>query len=219
MTRPAVWVRCIVGSLVGGAALGALALMAVPERYRPGGGDAEAAAIAALRDLAEAQRRFAAGHAVDLDGDQRGEFGFLSELAGCARLRIDARGRLGASLQAPSLVPPELSPVATGAADNGDYALQVHVPGPGETWVSECADGGGGGRIVDIERSERTFRIYAWPLAEGRGERAFCIDESGTVRACGNPQRHYEDRDRPVAGDAMDADRDALVWRPILAAQ
>src|SRR5262245_50090212 len=205
------WLRI---AAIGGAAaalIGALALMATPRGDDTAGIADERTAIALLRDLAMAEAQFAADLRIDADSDGRGEFGYLAELAGSARLRIDAAGRIGRAAIGQPLVPP--SPIFGSAADNGSYVVQVFLPGNDGEWIAESAEGGGAGAAVAVDRAEQQFRAYAWPTIGTAARRAFAIDESGTVRAFANVDRRYLDRPHPVAADAVD--RDAADWVPL----
>src|SRR5262245_28352869 len=190
---PAVpWLRL---AAIGGAAaalIGALALMATPRGDDTAGIADERTAIALLRDLAKAEAQFAADLRIDADGDGRGEFGFLAELAGSARLRIDAAGRIGRAAMGQPLVPP--SPIVASAADNGSYVVQVFLPGADGAWLAENDEGGGAGIAVAVDEAEQRFRAYAWPTISSRARRAFAVDEHGNVRAFANADRRYSDR-------------------------
>src|SRR5262245_34177733 len=205
------WLRI---AAIGGAAaalIGALALMATPRGDDTAGIADERTAIALLRDLAMAEAQFAADLRIDADGDGRGEYGYLAELAGSARLRIDAAGRIGRAAIGQPLVPP--SPILASAADNGSYVVQVFLPGDGGAWIAENDEGGGAGAAVAVDLAEQRFRAYAWPAFGSRARRAFAIDERGEVRTYANADHRYQDRTHPVPADALD--RDAADWAPL----
>lgn len=168
-------------------------------------------AVARLRELLAKQRAFAAARAIDADADGKGEFGFLAELGGGARLRLDAHGHLGPTTLAQPLLPTELSPVHDHCVDDGTYLFQVWLPAADGGFVTERAEGGGAGVAVATDRAEVELRAFAWPTATGRGQFAFCIDGSGRVRVFDNGDRRYCDRELPPPVDAPDQG----AWRPI----
>ncbi len=198
------WLRlvAVLGAIT--AAVTAFALMATPAQDAQADAD-ERTAIALLRQLVDAEHQFAAAAWIDADGDGQGEFGFLAELAGAARLRVDAQGRLGPTVLAEPLLPLAFAEVHSRAVDNGAYAVQLFLPGTDGAWLAEADDGGGAGVGVVANASELQLRAYAWPMVGARGRRAFCIDATGRLLAFDNTDRRYEDRDRPVPPRAIDA--------------
>lgn len=175
--------------------------------------DGERAAVAALQQVARAQRQLLDSAAIDTDGDGRGEHGYLGELAGGARLRIDPAGRLGYAILTEPLLPTELAAVQGAAAEAAGYLVQLYLPGPGGSWIRENDDGGGAGCGVDADAAERAFRAYAWPARADSGARAFCVDERGSVFAHDNADGRYLGREQPVPPHALDTD--AAAWRPV----
>jgi hypothetical protein len=167
---------------------------------------AESTAVATLRELVRAELQFAESAAIDTDRDGRGEHGYLGELTGAARLRIDASGRLGHDVLRDPLLPVALAAVVDGTAEREGYLLAVFLPGPDGSWIAEQPDGGGAGCAVAADRAEQTFRAYAWPLAPGRGRRAFFVDQRGIVHAFANADGRYVGRDQPVPADAVETE-------------
>ncbi len=192
-------------------ALTVAAIIAAMPGPATGTADAERDAIAWLRRLATAERRFVEDRHVDSDGDGKGEYGCLGELAGSSRLRIDADGHVGLGLLTQPLLPGIV--LRSGIADDGSYAYAVQLPARGGTWTGENDDGGTAGIPIDGERAEQHYRAFAWPLSAAAGGRAFAIDGDGTVYAHANTDGRYLDREQPVPATALDDDRAA--WSPL----
>lgn len=142
----------------------------------------ESAAIATLKNVASSQAQLHDAVAIDVDGDGRGEYGWLAELAGAVPVRAGPR-------QEPHrLTPPLLSASFAAVRDGGvrrsGYVFAVFLPGVGGTWLGEAAHGGGEGRHVDTDAAEQRWLAYAWPQVPGvSGKRVFCRDENGGLWA------------------------------------
>ena len=206
------WLRPVA---IGGALfvlLGAVALVTRPTAEPAAAAD-ERTAIALLRSLRSAEGHFAEALWVDTDRDGRGEFGFLGELAGSARLRLDGLGRLGAALLPEPLLPLSFALVRDKTADHGAYLVQVFLPGADGSWAAEADDGGGAGVMIACDAAEEHFRAYAWPAAGSHARRAFYIDETGAVRAFATGDRRFEGHDRPLPAGAIDDT--ALAWTAV----
>jgi len=147
----------------------------------------EAAAVATLRLIAEAQERFKAMRAVDVDEDGIGEFGGLRELAGSIAVRsyYDGTNWDGVALATP-LVPTELgrlNSLATARMDG--YLFKVFLPGVYGEAVEEAAPSSIdtlAGWLDFDELAERYWCCYARPSRPGRsGRRTFFINQDGVV--------------------------------------
>lgn len=152
----------------------------------------ESAAIATLKNLASAQAQLQEAGAIDVDGDGRGEYGWLAELAGAVPLRA-APSQESIRLR-PPLVSAAFAAVKDGGVRRSGYVFAVFLPGVGGTWLGEAArgggEGGGGnggggeGRHVDADAAEHRWLAYAWPQVPGAsGKRVFCRDENGCLWA------------------------------------
>lgn len=101
----------------------------------------EAAAIATLREIVEAQRAFQAARACDLDLDGVGEFGMFRELSGASPVRATVMGSttLGARVETP-LLPGEFGVLNRNreVARSG-YLFKDFLPGYSGVAVSETA--------------------------------------------------------------------------------
>jgi len=139
--------------------------------------------IATLRELGAAQHRFREACVLDTDGDGLGEFGFLGELAGSARLRADAFGNLSSSM----LLEPELSldfaAIRQSAATVHNYHVQVLLPGSAGGWVEETHDGGGAKSRIAADLAEQVFVAVAWPTHQTTSRRALYLTHQGQVLA------------------------------------
>ncbi len=169
----------------------------------------EAAAIATLRNLASAQAQCRASGALDTDGDGKGEFGYLAEMAGSAQ----RHGRGGVLLQ--RISPPFLSagfaafdpeqPAAIGVQRSG-YCFAVFLPDAFGLPLAEASAGGCGGVVPDAAAGARWWCAYAWPVSLDRsGGRTFFIDQEGDVLAADNARTRYSGWLRPPAPDAARA--------------
>ncbi len=159
----------------------------------------ESAAIATLKNIHSAQTMFRDRCAVDRDGDTKGEFGWLDELAGTAWLRGSEPGR--------QLDPPLLSKafgaVQLGNVQRSGYLFCLWLPAIGGGWARECDS-----VTIDADAAETQFCIYAWPSDEGLHRRAFFLTEAGDVFASRNAPG-YRGTERPVLIDAAFPSSDA----------
>ena len=157
----------------------------------------EAAAIATLQNLVTAQRRFADERRRDHDRDDRGEFGWLAELAGS----VGIDGMPGPAARPVPLLTAAFREVVAGRVQRSGYWFAVFLPGPGGTWLGEADLGGGAGRVLDVDAAERDFVAYAWPVERGRtGARTFVVRPDGVVRYCGRAGRPDRVVTPPVPG-------------------
>jgi len=133
----------------------------------------EAAARSTLKSgLFPAQVMFQAASLVDQDGDNVGEYGFISELAG---RRATAA--------------PTAAHYVQGALAMGDiaqgYRFAVWLPDGAGGAISEPAvPGPRPANAAAANAQERQFVIYAWPQKPGdTGRRVFALTNDGQVRA------------------------------------
>ncbi len=147
----------------------------------------EVEAIRTLRRIAEAERRFRARLAVDVDGDGVGEYGTLRELAGALAVRTAADGdNAGGQPLATPLLPPAFASLGKdGAARHAGYRFALLLPGTAWQGVGEqprapddTLDG-----VVDTDGAEAVWGCYAWPEGPARGLRTFFAHARGDVVA------------------------------------
>jgi len=190
----------------------------------------ERAAIAALRSIASAQALLASSVAIDTDDDGVGEYGYLGELAGTARLRIydpvfDSPD-IGPNVLSTPLLPPAFGNIHLDA--NGENVVQVQgylfkmfLPDvPNLHDVDGIAEdgppgvGGSSGAIFpDPDAGEALWCCYAWPVEDQvTGHRAFFVNQEGRVLQSGNDGRSlvYEGLVRPPAFDAAYSNKPAF---------
>lgn len=135
---------------------------------------------ACLKALVRAQKAFCDAAAADVDGDGRGEFAFLPELAGLE----DARG--ADEPYAADELPPLLREVSVRHFALVDtHLVRVFLPGP-EGWLQARREGFPEAASVTDAR-ESMWCAVAWPLAEGVGDRIYFVGPSGTVLRSAEP--------------------------------
>ena len=159
------------------------------------------AAIATLKNIHSAQCQVHAAVAIDCNGDNRGEYATIAELAGAVPMR--SRDGIGAGK---TLVPAVLSQ-AFGKLQNGcvhrsGYVFQMFLPGTGGVWLPESHSGGPLAGI-DPVRASSDWICYAWPLhSDETGSRVFVIDSHGNLLAADQGRHGYEGSRAPTAGVA-----------------
>lgn len=188
--------RCLlrlVAGTVGGLVL--LWLLLVPSFGRCGCrlNANESAAIATLKNIHSGQTQFRDHKAIDTDGDGKGEFGWFAELSGGTPLR----GNCDHQPLAIPVLSTAFSRVVAGQVERSGYHFQMWLPGPEGTWRHEGETG-----PVDATAAASAYRCAAWPN-EGKGRRAFFVDEQGTVYACSNRFAIYQGAERPLPMSAM----------------
>lgn len=161
----------------------------------------ENATHSTLKILSSGQCQCMASAVIDVDGDDRGEAGFLAELTGVVTARSPAPA--GEHKRWPSVMPKSFGELKHGCVIRSGYLLQVSLPGK-QGWVTE---GDAEAKAVDPDLSERAWRCYAWPLEAGKtGARAFFIDHTGTVYVSDNKSGRYSGYNkRPAAAAAVSA--------------
>ncbi len=160
----------------------------------------ESAAIATLKNLHAAQQRFAELGVVDRDGDGRGEFGTLGELAGAVDLRCALAGVAAPRRLAPALLGASFGADAYGRTQRTNYLFQVWLSAGDGRWIGDGSGGPG---------PTYGWCAYAWPADGARAKRAFFIDHVGELHAFDNVDRTYHGVGRPALVDAALPSSDA----------
>ncbi len=143
----------------------------------------EAAAVTALRDIADAQAKFRAAVAWDVDHDGVGEYGLLRELSG----RVGVRTVSNASTQGAVLNPPLLADAfgsANGSHEYGraGYLFHLALPGAFGDAIPEVSGTATLSAPINGEIAETTWCCYAWPKRYGRtGHRTFFINQTNEI--------------------------------------
>lgn len=186
----------------------------------------EAAAIATLLALSSSQAQVQDMCEIDVNGNGVGEYAFLAELTGAARLR-DRTGKPGRRAVAPPIMPPSLR-VSAGRCERSGYVFQVYLPDATGTGVAEGARGGVGAQAPDATQAERGWCCYAWPSEHGKtGTRTFFISQTGQVLA--TEQRYSGASEAPSPNAALREGQQSMLtvregvvrgndgssWRPV----
>lgn len=172
----------------------------------------ESGLFATLQSLCSGQAQCQASGVIDVDADGHGEFAFFAELAGAVAIRAPAPG--GETKIYPRVMSETFGKLQNGCVARNGYLLQMFLPGK-RGWVAERTSGGGDCNAVDVNRAERDWRCYAWPLEAGKtGARAFFVDQSGKVCAHNNKNALYSGfKKRPTSTARIDNSDD---WRPFV---
>jgi hypothetical protein len=131
----------------------------------------EAAAATTLRSgIFPCQVQFQAGGYQDADGDNVGEYGLLSELAGRrATAKVDA-----------GVLHLLVGPLAQGDGANG-YRYAAYLPDGAGGAVGEPDGPGPRPAVAAVDDQERFWVVYAWPRTRESGRRMFAVDQAGQV--------------------------------------
>jgi type II secretory pathway pseudopilin PulG len=151
----------------------------------------EKAAISSLSAIHSAQSMARADKQLDVDGDGRGEFLFLDELAGAAPLRTGG----------PPLADPWLDRgfrfEAPGIAVKTGYRFRVDLRQDygGSFWSAQDA----GANRVSTDLAEQGFVVYAWPERADSGRWAYVLDSQTGLYSTDNkaPQQAYAGANGP----------------------
>lgn len=161
----------------------------------------EHAAIAMLRSIASAQAQAQASAVIDTDGDTRGEYAYLGELAGSKPLRVP--GGIGTEPLYPMLLSSAFAEVSpSGIVKRSGYLFRVFLPG---ATVNKRTPGlpEGSPAQPDGDNAEILWCAYAWPIKAGStGTRAFFMNQEGDLLATPNNDEAYSGEDRMPAFDA-----------------
>jgi prepilin-type N-terminal cleavage/methylation domain-containing protein len=183
------------------AVLALLASMAVPNYLGSRVASNEAAAVATLRSLVDAQAKFRLAAHVDRDGDGIGEYGTLGELAG----RTPVPGE-DEPLDL-HLLPAVLGETgAEGRALCGNYWFAVHLADAEGHGLASTPDTR---ERMDPEFAEQRWTCIAWPTEHGvTGEHTYFVNEQGELRK--NRTERYSGTSRiPPSGAALVGGRGA----------
>jgi hypothetical protein len=128
----------------------------------------------ALREIAKAQEAFRAAACADRDGDGKGEFGFLEELAGRDPEEGDGSKRFESAL------PHDLRETAvSGVALWDGHLIRAFLPG--EKGPSFRFREGRADARAAADAREKSWWALAWPAGEGFGQGLYFVGPSGTV--------------------------------------
>lgn len=174
----------------------------------------ESAAIATLKNISSAQAQCQACGAIDVNGNECGEYGFLGELAGQVATRAGKR-----------IDPPVLSSafgnVAASRVERSGYVFQLFLPGRDQMGIAEDATGGdpGNDNGVDAGRAEILWCCYAWPRSYGwSGKRTFFVNQSGDLLATNAAAVAYDGDRSPCSCPAAFAASASVSMSAIMAA-
>jgi hypothetical protein len=142
----------------------------------------EAAAVAALHDIAAAQEQFRATGKADVDTDDLGEYGMFRELSGTYAVRTLADGTGTGTV----LVPPLQSSgfgrfnVNSEVSSSG-YLFHMILPGFSGIGVIEVSTGALAAPINN-DLAETKWCCYAWPVKYGvTGKHTYFVNQDGIV--------------------------------------
>ena len=175
-----------------------IATMAIPALLSSKLQTNETAALAAVRNVVQAQINFASRRAADLNGNGSGEFATLGELSAGVAVRAAAGGT-------DTLAPTELANSfrnvsAEGLVARQGYFFRVFLPDALDNGVPELA-GGGADATVDAGRAENLWCIYAWPQQYGAtGLKTYFANANGDILFTDDAR--YTGRTAPIAAGA-----------------
>jgi len=157
----------------------------------------EAAAIATLLKIAQAQRAFVDAVEIDTDDDGVGEYGYLAELSGAQPMRyseagVPAPGVHGLDELFPPLLRRNFGKLRFSAVVQGGYVFQLWLPthsfgGPTAGMAEDFFGGKLAAPFPDPLNGAKYWCCYAWPLAFDRtGRRVFVINQRDAVLGYAN---------------------------------
>jgi hypothetical protein len=155
----------------------------------------ESAAITTLRNIAAAEQQFRSQHAIDLDGDGRGEAGFLGELAGVRPLRAPAG--VSASALATPLLSAAFGVLEHGRVHRSGYFFMLYLPTADGCWLREGRSG-----AVDADACEQRYLVYAWPDGTDAGSRRSFLLDGADIWASRSDDSRYAGTAAAVPVDA-----------------
>ncbi len=164
--------------LLGGAfAPAMLAAVAVPTLMQNRISAYETAARSNLKTIYVSEVQFQAGGYQDVDNDNVGEYGLLSELSGRRATNKSKAGDV-------SFIAGKL---ANGGTSNG-YRFVIYLSDGKGGAVSEPADDSAprpsmidGNTVKNADEQEKYFVAYAWPISSDTGRRMFAIAQDGEL--------------------------------------
>jgi hypothetical protein len=159
------------------------------ERVRGAGDripDNEAAVVATLHRIAEAQSQFQAARFADVNQDGVGEFGLLRELSGSYPVRTWADATGTGSMAAPPPLPAAFGRFnANNEVPHSGYLFHMILPGAAGIGVPEVSTGALASTL-DSQLAATTWCCYAWPANYGAtGQHTFFINELREITATG----------------------------------
>lgn len=156
----------------------------------------ESKAIYQLRELAAGQLQFHGHVIVDLDGDRKGEYGTLGELAGTEAVR--GSGDLMA--QSPYIAGHmAVCYPDTKFIKRSGYLFALYLPSKADGTLLHPPGGSSAPAVKgDADLQEQHWVAYAWPFKHDEtGVRAFVVNQRGEVYACRNTLTKYSGPDNP----------------------
>ncbi len=142
----------------------------------------ESAAVANLRTISSAQAQYQAAARADIDADGYGEYGTLAEMGGTRGVRTAADGTAGAPLLVSVLSQSFGLLNMNGEANRSGYLYRVFLPSQSGPATTEMTESGDFSAAVDVDGSETTWCVYAWPQNIGNtGTRTFFVNQSAEV--------------------------------------
>lgn len=164
------------------AIIAIIAAIAIPQLLRSRISSNETAAIGTLTTLRTVQAQFHQAMVVDQNGNGIGEYGLFQELAGAEVPRGAINPRTPGEF-----ISQELGAVdALGTATKAGYHFLIYIPADG---VGPAVSEGDLGVplpnvevAADADEQEVRWCCYAWPVSRTEtGNRAFCVNQTGTV--------------------------------------
>jgi len=187
------------------AIIAIIAAVALPNLMRSRVGACESSALGSLKSISVGQLSFKNAHAVDLNKDGVGEFGFLEELSGQGALRVDNAGGTGTMfVRSSPFIPAQLGIVtAQHEGTKSGYLFVVYLPVDGTTGTKNYPG------AVDVGLALEQFVAYCHPVHAGRtGVRVFAVDSTGNIFQFSNRSKTFDGPGSAPAWDAMLGDND-----------
>ena len=165
---------------------------------------------------------------IDVNGDGKGEYGFLVELAGKVARR-GSPGKPGKKERSYYITRESEWRWKNGrvSGDHG-YIIQLFLPGKDGIPMGETAKGPAGLPKPSPEHAAKAWCAYAWPVELGRtGTRVFFISQAGMIMEAESPR--YSGTNAPSGTAALPkgttsmhglngkqrTGNDGLVWKPL----
>jgi len=194
-----------IGSTGGLSGLAMVAAIAIPSMHAARLKANESAALTSLRSIYTAEETFRTSVIRDADGDGEGEYAFIGELLGDPR-----PGEQGARAHRALMSGQWLR--KKGDFIRGGYRFRAYLPAEDGSPIGENAEASRLGR-VDGDLAETVMVVLAWPVSRGiTGERAFYMDASGRIYACGDG---VYSKDAAPPPDVLSSQKRNLASRPL----